>query len=256
MVNRRLRDSLDAATRRAKEARDAAGEVIQDTTKRVGDVTTSSAGKVADLTSTSAELARDSTQDFLSTAASSASQLQQLPSDVVDKLFPECPVPMFILPTDPNQEEYFIAFGFDEVFDNLKSGIFVRPKIEAWAVLDEGWDRYHLGDELKREFTRQFNATHERMVKSGEVDIRKLESQMQRQSKKMSGKLDGTASSLVKAPIWLGLAGLALNPVTWPLSLIFLGLSLSNGTKVIRLTGAYLGVMSEKNNTKRELRLN
>ena len=34
MVNRRLRDSLDAATRRAKEARDAAGEVIQDTTKK------------------------------------------------------------------------------------------------------------------------------------------------------------------------------------------------------------------------------
>ena len=253
-VNRRFRDSLNTATRRARETRDAAGKAVQDTAQKVDDATVSSAEKLGDVAASSIGLAQGVTQDFLNGTAAIANHLQQLPADVVDKMFPECPVPMFILPTGPNPEEYFIVFGFDEVFDNLKSGIFVRPKIEAWAARVNGWDIEHLGGEIKGEFTQQFDESRERLVRSGEVDIRKLESQIERSSKEMSGKLGGAASSLVKTPVWLGVAGLALNPVTWRLSLIFLGLALSNGTKVLRLAGEYLGAMSERGDAKRNLR--
>ena len=269
MVNRRLRDSLDAATRRAKEARDAAGEVIQDTTKKVGDVTTSSAEKVADTTASSAkvvaeaadssaETARNTAQSALSATAWAVSELQQLPGDVLDKMFPECPVPMFILPIGSGQEDYCIVLNLDEVFENLQSGIFVRPKIEAWASRDSGWDIDHLGLELKSEFTRQFDEHQEQLIKSGKVDIAKLESQLQQQSKQTSGKLEESASALIKAPVNAGLACLMLNPVTgfvtWPASIAYCGFALYNGHKGFNSMSDYLKLRSYRGATQRELR--
>ena len=53
----------------------------------------------------------------------------------------------------------------------MKSGVFVRPKIEAWAARDEGWNVEHLGEELSKEFNRQFQESRERLVKSGEIDL-------------------------------------------------------------------------------------
>ena len=257
-VNRRFRDSLNTATRRARETRDEAGKAVQDTAQKVDDATVSSAEKLGDVAASSIGLAQGVTQDFLNGTAAIANHLQQLPADVVDKMFPECPVPMFILPTGPNPEEYFIVFGFDEVFDNLKSGIFVRPKIEAWAARVNGWDMEHLGRELKREFTRQFDATRERAVRSGEVDIRKLETQRQRQSKEMSDKLTGTVSSLAKAPIQATLGGVMLNPFTgvftWPLGVFYLSLAMYNGYKAFNLPLEYLEIRSKRGKTQQELR--
>ena len=258
MVNRRLRDSLDAAANRARETRDATGKAGQDAVQRIGDVTASFTEKVEGLATASVELARGATDELLTGTASIANQLQQIPGDVLDKLFQECPVPMFILPIGPAPEDFVIVFQFDEMFDNLKSGIFVRPKIEAWAARDEGWDVEHLGKELKREFTRQFDATRERMVKSGEVDIKKLEAQMERQSREMSNKLTGTVSSLVKAPIQATLGGMMLNPFTamftWPLGLCYLGLAVYNGYQAFNLPLKYLEIRSNRGETRQELR--
>ena len=146
----------------------------------------------------------------------------------------------------------------EEVFENLKSGIFVRPKIEAWAARDEGWNVDHLAEELSKEFNRQFQESRARLVKSGEIDLQKLESNLQRQSKQMSSNFGEAATSLAKAPIQLGAAGLAFNPLTgaftWPAGLMFLGLALQSGTNVIDQSSKYFGVRTERAETKRGLR--
>ena len=119
---------------------------------------------------------------------------------------------MFIVPVSPDTEEYVILFNFEEVFDNLKSGIFVRPKIEAWGAKDDGWDIEHLCEEIRKEFTGQFESNRERVVKSGQVDAKKLDVQIQSQTRQMDGKLSDAGRSLVKAPIEAALGGVLLNP--------------------------------------------
>jgi uncharacterized membrane-anchored protein YhcB (DUF1043 family) len=220
-----------------------AEEKARETAQALGNATNASWG-----------LAESATQDFLQGTAAIGTQLQQLPNDLVDKLFPECPTAMFIVPTGTRQEDYSIVYDLDDVFENLKSGIFVRPKLEAWAATDSRWDPAQLGERIKSEFLLQFEERRSKLVESGEVDVRKLEAQLQRQSEEMSGQFDQGASSLTKAPVYFGIAGLLLNPVTWPLSLVFLGLGLRNGTNVVRMTGRYFGAMSNKLETNRELR--
>ena len=207
---------------------------------------------------TSGERAQIASQGFLAGVASAAGHLQQIPGDAWDTIFRECPVPMFILPQGPDPEKYFIVFGFDEVFDNLKSGVFVCPRIEAWASRGTGWDIEHLGEELKTEFNRQFEVSRQRVVQSGSVDVSKLESEAERLAEEKSGKLERASSALIKSPMWLGMAGLAVNPftwpVTWPFSLIFLALSLSHGRDIIKLSLEYFSLTSNNDATNRELR--
>ena len=53
---------------------------------------------------------------------------------LLDKVFPECPVPAFMLPTGPSADDYRLLFRLDEMLENLESGILVRPKIQVWAA--------------------------------------------------------------------------------------------------------------------------
>jgi hypothetical protein len=250
-LNDKLPGAVDGAVGRAKDAakgaRGAAGSLTQRASRKVAGFTASTAGLVS-----------GASQEILSGTAAVAAQFRQIPSDVLDKIFPECPAPTFILPTGTNPEEYLILFRLEEVFENLKSGIFVRPKIEAWAARDEGWNVDHLAEELSKEFNRQFQESRARLVKSGEIDLQKLESNLQRQSKQMSSNFGEGAASLAKAPIQLGAAGLAFNPLTgaftWPAGLMFLGLSLQSGANVIDQSSKYFGVRTERGETKRGLR--
>ena len=111
MVNRRLRESLNTATDRAKKTIDVAGEKTGEAAHALGDATMATWG-----------FAKGSTQDFLEGAAAIGAQLQQIPNDVVDKLFPECPTTMFLVPTGIRQEDYYIVFDLEGVFENLKIG--------------------------------------------------------------------------------------------------------------------------------------
>ena len=138
-LNDKLPGSVDGAVGRVKDAakgaRGAAGNLTQRASRKVAGVTASTTG-----------FAFGASQEILSGTAAVAAQFRQIPGDVLDKIFPECPAPTFILPTGINPEEYFILFRLEEVFENLKSGVFVRPKIEAWAARDEGWNADHLAD--------------------------------------------------------------------------------------------------------------
>ncbi len=91
---------------------------------------------------------------------------QGLSTEAIDRLFPECSAPMYIMPTGPGQEDYALVFQFDEVIENLNRGVFVRPKIEAWSPGYRDYDPERLGEELKVAFTTQFDSARDQRVQS------------------------------------------------------------------------------------------
>ena len=232
MINRRVRESLDTATSRARETIDKASELALNTAEAIEEVSSSSL-----------EFSKSASQDLVQGSAEIATQLRRIPAGAVDQLFPECPVPMFLMPVGPSPEEYTIIFDFNEVFESLQSGIFVRPKIEAWAAFDTHANIECLCEELKVEFARQFEKTREQNIRAGRSEVRDLDKRIQRQSRQMDGKLADAGSSLIKAPIEATLGTLMLNPVTgiftWPIGLIYLGLAIYNGHKAISLPLEY-----------------
>ena len=230
---------MDAATRRTKETIDATYELAQDAVKAVEEVS-----------STSLEFSRSTTQELVQGTAEVTAQLQRLPAGVVDQLFPDCPVPMFLMPIGPGPEEYTMILDFNEVFESLQFGIFVKPKIEAWAAFDSHDNIERLCEELKVEFSRQFEKTREQEIKAGRGAIKDIDKKIQRQSRQMDGKPADAGSSLIKAPIEATLGAIMLNPLTgiftWPIGLIYLGLAIYNGHKAISLPLEYAVLLLTK----------
>ncbi len=103
-LNDKFQDSLGSAAGRVKtaaqETLDTARGLAQSAARTVGNAAASSAG-----------LTQSASRELLSGTAALATQLGQLPADVVDKMFPECPAPLFILPTGPDREEYSTSYS-------------------------------------------------------------------------------------------------------------------------------------------------
>ncbi len=261
--NRRLRNSLNAATRQTRKLGEAAGKTAQDTAQGVGNALTGSAANIADLTKASINLSQDAGEGLLKGTATLAGQLQKLPGDAFDRLFPECPLPLFIIPTGPNPEEYGLLFDLAEMFDHLKSGRFVRPRIDAWAARSDGWDVERLSAELSQEFSRQFNQRREGVIASGEVNLQELENRITTQSTEMSNQLAKSTSSLLQAPFWTGAAvvtgavGVWI-PFAWPVALpiaaIYLGLAVYRGHKAFSILETYFKLLSDRKDSRRALR--
>ena len=249
--NNRLRPSMGNATERAKDigkgVLGSAGRLSRTTADAIGNTAASSAG-----------LIQSASQGLWDGTASLAAQLQQLPADAVDALLPECPIPMFIVPIGPDQEDYRILFGLDAMFESLRSGVFVRPKIEAWAATDSGWDVTRLAEQLEAEFNRQFQREQEQWIGSGEIDIKKLEANLEKKSKEMSESLERAGTSLIKAPLQAGFGLLSFNPITgvftWPAGLVYVGMSLYNVHTVGSQSSRYMNARSARNEVRRELR--
>ena len=72
-------------------------------------------------------------------------QTQATSRNALTKVFPECPVPVFMLPTGPSPEDYALVFRLDEILDDLKSGMFVRPKFEVLSARDALNNRLQAG---------------------------------------------------------------------------------------------------------------
>ena len=249
--NSRLRPSMGNATERAKGI----GKGVLDTAGRLSRTTTDAIGNTA---ASSVGLIQSASQGLWDGTASFAAQLQQLPEDAVDALLPGCSVPMFIVPIGPDQEEYRILFRLDTMCESLRSSIFVRPKIEAWAATDAGWDIVHLAEQLEAEFSQQFQREQEQWIRSGEIDIKKLESNLERKSSEVSRRLGRAGSSLAKAPIYAGAGALSLNPLTgaftWPAGLIFLGLALNSTNNIVAESSGFLKAKSARKEVQRELK--
>ena len=217
--------------------------------------------RVRDTSGKAVDAARSSTsvsQEFLDETMARVSDLteraQGLPSEAIDKLFPECIAPMYIMPTGPGQDDYTLVFQFDEIIESLNSGVFVRPKIEAWSSGLQGRDLERLGEELKREFTNQFTQAREarvEFVKDMEEDAQEISDERKTEFK-MSGaeivSLSLTAAGLAASlPLVVSGIGGGL------LAVILLLFALGYGAKALSLIEALLNQMSRSRSAKREL---
>ena len=143
----RIRDSVVEKSKAASEAVQQLGEVSKaalDTTVEQTRTTTSEAGRRM------VEVSKE-------TLEAAVEQTQTVSRDAVNKVYTECPVTMFMLPTGPNPEDYFLAFRFDEVLDNLNSGLLVRPKLEILSARAVSYDTERLGQGIKQEFSSQLD---------------------------------------------------------------------------------------------------
>ena len=163
----------------------------------------------------------------------------------LDRIFPECPVPAFMLPTGPSPEDYVLIFQFDEVLDKLKSGVLVRPKIEVWAARKDDRDPERFRQELKQGFECQFNEARAKLIKARQPEIDELELKLEGFSDAI--KTEATGPSFRSAAGWTLLAVTGL-----PLLLFFLWVGFRPRTELIHLLRDYLSLRGEKKRAQRE----
>ena len=159
---RNIRKMASAVTDTADRMRDASKEALPSVD------TGQLSQRVRDISERAVNTARSPTpvsQEVLDAAnarvASLTEQALGLSNEAIDKLFPECSAPMYIMPTGPGQEDYVLVFQFDEIIENLNVGVLVRPKIEAWSSGGNSYDLDRLSEEIQREFTNQFAQARE-----------------------------------------------------------------------------------------------
>ena len=207
-----IRKLAREATSAAERARDASKERLSsvDTdqlSQRVRDTaekTMNAAGQSTDQLSqqvraasekavNTAKSSTSASQDFLDEANSRVvgltEQTLEFSSEAIDRIFPECSAPMYMMPTGSGQEDYALVFQFDEIIENLNVGVLVRPKIEAWSSGGKGYDLERLGEEIQREFTIQFTQARENRAWS----VKELEAAAQRISDEIESLTPGIA---------------------------------------------------------------
>ncbi|MFQ5705340.1 MAG: hypothetical protein ACE5HT_15145 [Gemmatimonadales bacterium] len=150
------------------------------------------------------------------------------PEKIADLVFEDCPVEAYLLPIGNGPKDFCCLFDFEQALKNLKSGMLVRPRIQAWAGrLD--LDRSHLAQLLTREFTTQFRLQKEKALADSSTSPANLQQRIE--------ELKVDASRTRRKSRWSGfkLAGslivilLATNPIT---DLLFLAFAIYEGKEV------------------------
>ena len=210
---------------------------------KAADATTSAAGKAADATTSAVGKVADTTT---LAAGNTLDAVLSAPNAAFNTVFPECAVPAFMLPTGPGVEDYVFVFKMEEMLDNLRSGVFVRPKIEVWSGWDNDYDAEHFIIELEQDFERQLGKTRESLLKVHRAKAKQLES---RERKVSRGKGITTVTSLVGATEVFVVT--ALFPPAGILLLVAFGLTTTS--QWIRLIWQSASVEVDKSRAQAEL---
>ncbi len=273
---RNIRKLAHDATSAAERARDASKERLSsvDTdqlSQRVRDTAEKTVIAASQSTNQLSEQVRAASEKTVNTAKSSKTvskefldeanarvaglteQALELSNEAIDKIFPECSAPMYIMPTGSGPEDYALVFQFDEIVENLNSGVFVRPKIEAWSSGGNDYDLERLGEELKREFTSQFSLTREQRLQSvGDLEAASKKISDERASDfGASGMAILTSVGLAAA---LGTGVVVLGP-SLP-AVVLLLFALGFGGKALGLVDDMRKELARSGSSKRELNRN
>ncbi len=80
------------------------------------------------------------------------SRLPELPS-----LGQEVPVPVYVIHSSMDAEDYFFIFDFEQFAEASQGGVFVRPKLRVLAGRDD-FDRAIFGRQFREVFSKEFDA--------------------------------------------------------------------------------------------------
>ena len=181
MDSSRKRGNRAGYLNRASEtARRASGTTIQ----KLGEA----ADKARSSTSKVAGGAIDLTESLQTSALEAAKRLQSTPAKILDRLSRECSAPAFVLPTGSGADDYQLVFEFDEVIDQLRSGILVRPVIDVWTGrLDLDFTIFP--SRLKEAFTTQFTSSRSSIGASQKAAVEHIDSRKQLSGNKLVNPL-------------------------------------------------------------------
>ena len=251
----KIRKIACEATSVAERARDASKERLSSVpTDQLSQRVRDASDRAMNATTDAARSTTTRSKEFVDEATEKFSDLtdllQGISDEAMDKLFPECPAPMYIMPTGSGPDAYALVFDFDEILENLNNGVFVRPKIEAWSSGYGGYDIDRFSEELKREFTNQFALAREQRVQSSD----ELEAASRNISDKMASDFGASGLAILTSvgiATALGVAVVALGPGL--LAVILLLFALGYGKKALSLVGDLRKERARSGGAKREL---
>lgn len=130
----------------------------------------------------------------------------------------ECVVPAYIVHDSADADDYSIYFQVREITENLRKGVFVRPKIELWSGRSD-LNRARLSKNLRHEFVRQ-------LEKDKQERLQKFNDERQA----LAGSGEPVKTSLAAKISWLGSAVAATLLVANPIAdVIILFIAVTSG---------------------------
>lgn len=195
-LSQRVRDT-------AEKTVNAAGQSTDQLSQRVR----AASEKAVNSTKSSTSVPREFLDGANARAANLTEQALVLSSETIDRIFPECSAPMYIMPTGSGQEDYALVFQLDEIIENLNVGVLVRPKIEAWSSGGNDYDLERLGGEIQREFTNQFTQARE----SQDQSVKELEAAAQKIADEIESMTPGIGAYVIAALDPFGVLGIFLS---------------------------------------------
>lgn len=134
----------------------------------------------------------------------------------------QCIVPAYVIHQSGDSEDYLIHFQVEEITENLKNGIFIRPKIEIWSGRND-LNRTKLAKKLRLEFLQQLE--EEKQKKLQEHDAHR---------KEIAKRSETTKSNLLSRVSWLGSAIAAALLVSNPIAnAVILFIAVTSGKSTI-----------------------
>lgn len=142
----------------------ATGDAAMKPVRATGSAMQRSAGLAGNAARKSVDISTDA-------ATAGLDALQAAYNKGIDTVFPECPVPAFMLPTGPAGDDYVLTFDLRKILNDLRSGILVRPQIEVWAATAENHEIGYLAESLAVRFQEDFNAAKTAIAAAGNREI-------------------------------------------------------------------------------------
>ena len=209
---------------------------LSERARRVKDV-------ASDRVAQAAGTAKSSASRMAVEALGVAKMLRSAPSQARDRFFPECTLPLFLLPTGSAASDFCCVFDFDEPIDVLRSHRFPRPVLRVWAGRQD-FDRDSLTEQLKSEFTRQFEASRDRDRSAFEAELKELEEGKQKALEQVSGPLGSFAGTVAAAAF--------LDPGAI-MGLIILAISMRKGRLALKPLTDYFEVRRKTKGRRKEM---
>ncbi len=225
---------------------EAAGKRALASMKPVSDATVGAAERAGSAMLKAAETTGGAARRSAGAAANALDALQSAYSSGVNTVFPDCPVPAFMLPTGPGADDYLLVFDLDEFMESLQAGVLKRPSIDLWAATADGHDVRHLAQELAARFTDEFGAAMQQIAQPGEAAVAEAQSAEDAAWQSVGGEAGKTLRSWA---LWTGF-GLITSGVATP---FMLGAGMRPRMSILGTMGKYRQARSGRAAAEKEL---
>jgi len=106
-----------------------------------------------------------------------------------------CTVPAWVIHQSADSDDYLIYFQVEEITENLKSGVFVRPSIEIWSGRSD-FNRSRLAKELRHEFINQLQVEKQKTIDQHQAELQEISDDNRSSTFSLISNISGLASAI------------------------------------------------------------